>query len=218
MKPKALLLKTLLLSLSMADKLSLIQIAESIQHISFLKDLPDTNEDERATLEQHLNDLSSRQEAKFDAVIGMIKKCDAYIEALQNELEEVKANLDSWKKNRDKITSIVKFAYQQELIDSKPTGIKYQATIRKVKPRLVDNFDNWDEDERTEFGLRRTTTVTRIKDNAVIEVKQEDLPDKDRVRNELTVDSGLAPVSAQLVQGYSFVYERRKRLTGPDAN
>ncbi|MTV64521.1 hypothetical protein, partial [Streptococcus pneumoniae] len=63
----------------MADKLSLIQIAESIQHISFLKDLPDTDEDERAALEQHLTDLSSRQEAKFDAVIGMIKKCDAYI-------------------------------------------------------------------------------------------------------------------------------------------
>ena len=217
MKLKVLLSKTLLLLLAMADKLSLIQIAESIQHISFLKDLPDTDEDERTALEQHLIDLSSRQEAKFDAVIGMIKKCDAYIEALQSELEEDKANLDSWKKNRDKITSIVKFAYQQNLIDSKPTGIKYQATIRKVKPRLVDNFDNWDENERAEFGLKRTTTVTRIKDNTVIEVKQEELPDKDRVRNELTIDSGLAPVSAQLVQGYSFVYERRKRLTGPNA-
>jgi len=210
--------KTLLFLLTMADKLSLIQIAESIQHISFLKDLPDTGEDERATLEQHLSDLASRQVAKFDAVIGMIKKCDAYIEALQNEMEEVKTNLDSWKKNRDKIISIVKFAYQQDLIDSRPTGIKYQATIKKVKPRLVDNFDNWNEDERAEFGLRKTTTVTRIKDNAVIEVKQEDLPDKDRVRNELTIDSGLAPVSAQLVQGYSFVYERRKRLTAPDAH
>jgi hypothetical protein len=202
----------------MADKLSLIQIAESIQHISFLKDLPDTSEDERATLEQHLNDLASRQEAKFDAVIGVIKKCDAYIDALQNELAEIKSNLDAWKKNRDRLISIIKFAYQQNLIGNKPTGIKYQATIRKVKPRLVDNFDNWNKNERVEFGLRKTTTVTRIKDNAVIEVKQEDLPDNDRVRNELTVDSGLAPVSAQLVQGYSFVYERRKRLTVPDSN
>ena len=204
--------------LTMADKLSLIQIAESIQHISFLKDLPDTNDEDRATLEQHLNDLASRQEAKFDAVIGVIKKCDAYIDALQNELAEIKSNLDAWKKNRDRLTSIIKFAYQQNLIGNKPTGIKYQATIRKVKPRLVDNFDNWNENERVEFGLRKTTTVTRIKDNAVIEVKQEDLPDNDRVRNELTVDSGLAPVSAQLVQGYSFVYERRKRLTVSDAN
>ena len=213
-----LLLKTLLLLFKMADKLSLIQIAESIQHISFLKDLPDTSEDERATLEQHLNDLASRQEAKFDAVIGVIKKCDAYIDALQNELAEIKSNLDAWKKNRDRLISIIKFAYQQNLIGNKPTGIKYQATIRKVKPRLVDNFDNWNKNERVEFGLRKTTTVTRIKDNAVIEVKQEDLPDNDRVRNELTVDSGLAPVSAQLVQGYSFVYERRKRLTVPDSN
>ena len=197
----------------MADKLSLIQISESIQHIGFLKDLPDIPEDERAMLEQHLLDLASRQESKFDSIIGMIKKCDAYIEALEDELDEIKSNLEAWKKNREKMISIIKFAYQQELIGNKPTGIKYQATIRKVKPRLVDNFDHWDDSDRTEFGLRKTTTITRIKDETVVDVKQEELPDKDRVRDALTADDGSAPVQAQLVPGFSFVYERRKRLT-----
>jgi len=197
----------------MADKLSLIQISESIQHIGFLKDLPDIPEDERAMLEQHLLDLASRQESKFDSIIGMIKKCDAYIEALEDELDEIKSNLEAWKKNREKMISIIKFAYQQELIGNKPTGIKYQATIRKVKPRLVDNFDHWDDSDRAEFGLRKTTTITRIKDETVVDVKQEELPDKDRVRDALTADDGSAPVQAQLVPGFSFVYERRKRLT-----
>jgi ribosomal protein L20A (L18A) len=197
----------------MADKLSLIQISESMQHIGFLKDMPDIPEDERAMLEQHLLDLSSRQEAKFDSIIGMVKKCDSYIEALGNELDEIKANLDAWKKNREKIISIIKFAYQQELIGNTPTGIKYQATIRKVKPRLVDNFDHWDTETRKEFGLRKTTTITRIKDESVVEVKQEELPDKDRVREALASDNGEAPVQAQLIPGFSFTYERRKRLT-----
>jgi hypothetical protein len=197
----------------MADKLSLIQISESIQHIGFLKDLPDIPEDERAMLEQHLLDLASRQESKFDSIIGMVKKCDAYIEALEDEMAEIKANLEAWKKNREKMISIIKFAYQQDLIGNKPTGIKYQATIRKVKPRLVDNFDHWEDEDRVEFGLRKTTTITRIKDESVVEVKHEELPDKDRVRDALTADDGSAPMQAQLVPGFSFVYERRKRLT-----
>ena len=79
----------------------------------------------------------------------------------------------------------------------------------------MDNFDHWEDEDKTEFGLRKTVTITRIKDETVLDVKQEELPDKDRLREALAADDGSAPVSAQLVPGFSFVYERRKRLTAP---
>lgn len=196
----------------MSDKLSYIQIAEQIQHIGFLKDTPNLDDEDRSRLEQYLVDLASRQENKFDNIIGMIKKCDAYITALENEMEEIKTNLDDWKRNRSMLTDIIKFAYQHNLISNKPTGVKYQGVFRKVKPKLVDNFDKWEESDRTEFGLRKVTTITRIKDDTVLEVKEEDLPDKERLRDTLTADTGAAPAPSHLIQNYSFTYERRKRL------
>lgn len=196
----------------MADKLTYTQIAEQIQHMNFLKEMPELSEEDKIRMQDHLKELASRQERKFDNIISMLKRCDGYIDALEKEIEEVTENLEAWKKNKTMLVNIIKFAYQQELIGNKPTGIKYQGVFRRVKPRLVDNFDQWTDKERVAFGLRKTTTITRIVDNIVVEVKQEDVPDKERVRSALANDN-VAPVAAELIPGYSFTYERRKRIS-----
>lgn len=197
----------------MADNASFFQLSESIQHMQLLKDSPELTAEDQFEIQQYLKDLASRQESKFDAIIGMIKRCDTYISALENEIQEIQDNLNSWKKNKQNLINIIKFAYQQNLIDSKPTGVKYQAVIRKTKPRLVDNFEQWDAEERYEFSLKKTVTITRVKDESIVEVKEETVPDKERLRQELLADSGLAPAAAHLVPGVALIYERRKRLT-----
>lgn len=197
----------------MADTGSFLQLSESIGHLSFLKEMPDVPEDEKLELQKHLQDLVSRQENKLDNIIELLKKCDYRIEALKTEMEEIKENLNAWKKNKEKLVSIIKFAYQQDLIGNKLTGNKYQATIKNTKGRLIDNFQEWNDDQIAEYGLEKVTTVTRIKDGTVLEVKEEKFPDKDRIREGIKNNEDSVPGVAQIVPSFSFVYERRKRIT-----
>jgi hypothetical protein len=197
----------------MADKNTYLQLSQSVQHLSFLKELPETSEDEKAELETYLQDLASQQERKFDSIIGLLKKCDHYIDAYDKELAELKEARDSWKRNREKVIGIIKYAFQQDLITSKLNGERYQGTIAKVKSKLVDNFDQWDDADIKEFGLKKTTTLSRLKDDSVVEVKEESLPDKDRIRTAIEENNKKVPPIAQLVSSYSFRYGRRKRLT-----
>ena len=197
----------------MADKNTYLQLSQSVQHLSFLKELPETTDDERAELETYLQDLASQQERKFDNIIGLLKKCDHYIDAYDKELAELKDARDSWKRNREKVIGIIKYAFQQDLITSKLNGERYQGTIAKVKSKLVDNFDQWDDADIKEFGLKKTTTLSRLKDDSVVEVKEESLPDKDRIRTAIEDNDTKVPPIAQLVSSYSFRYGRRKRLT-----
>ena len=94
----------------MADKNTYLQLSQSVQHLSFLKELPETSEDEKAELETYLQDLASQQERKFDSIIGLLKKCDHYIDAYDKELAELKEARDSWKRNREKVIGIIKYS------------------------------------------------------------------------------------------------------------
>ena len=98
------------------------------------------------------------------------------------------------------------------MIGSKPTGQKYQATIRQVKSKLVDNYQEWSDLEKKNFTIRKETTITRISNNELLEAHQEDLPDKEKLKEELNNDTGKAPSAAQLIQRVSLTYNLRKRI------
>ena len=134
------------------------------------------------------------------------------MDQLETEMKEIKNNYEHWKKKRANVINIIKMAYEKQLISSKPTGTKYQATIRPTKTKLIDNFDKWTRNEKENFGLYKRTVITRAIDNSIINQKQEELPDKERIRKLLTDHPKEAPATARLVQRVSLVYGLRKRI------
>ena len=96
--------------------------------------------DDKEELEYVWQSLVSREESKFDAIISVIKDCDKQIANREKEIIELKRNQNFWKNKRKNIINIIKKAYEHQLIDSMPTGNKYEATIRRVKSKLIDNF------------------------------------------------------------------------------
>ena len=196
----------------MADRVSYKQLLEHSQQVDYLLELPGIDEDEKEELEQIWKSLESRQESKFDAIVNIIKDCDRRIERLETESEEIKNNKLYWKKKRDNVINIIKLAYQRKLIGSKPTGDKYQATIRKTKPKLIDNFEKWSKEEKENFGLYKRTIITRVVDEAILEQTSEELPDKEQLKKVLENNSKDAPIASQLVQRVSLEYGLRKRI------
>ena len=196
----------------MADRLSYNQILENKKFIDSLLNNEELDIDDKEELEYVWQSLVSREESKFDAIISVIKDCDKQISSREKEIIELKRNQDFWKNKRKNIINIIKTAYEHQLIDSMPTGNKYEATIRRVKSKLIDNYKFWTTEEREKFGLFKTTMIKRISDNSTVKWNEETLPDKELVRESLQNNDGKAPKKAHLQRKFSLTYNLRKRL------
>jgi len=196
----------------MADPKSYREILEDQKMIEDLIDMPCVDEDERQELASFWRDLKSREAYKFDAIINVIKECDRCIDQFTKDLEELSGNVDYWKSKRQKVINIIKLAYQNELISSKPTGVKYQATIKRVKPKVEDNFSRWTDDDKAHFAIKKTVSVERMRNGEVIKKKEATYADKDELRDILENHPSLAPDAARLVKRVSLSYGLRKRL------
>ena len=196
----------------MADRLSYNQILENKKFIDNLLNDEELDIDDKEELEYVWQSLVSREESKFDAIISVIKDCDKQISSREKEIVELKRNQNFWKNKRKNIINIIKTAYEHQLIDSMPTGNKYEATIRRVKSKLIDNYKFWTTEEREKFGLFKTTMIKRISDNSTVKWNEETLPDKELVRESLQNNDGKAPKKAHLQRKFSLTYNLRKRL------
>ena len=195
----------------MADPLSYNQLLEKGKEVDELLQSSIDNE-EKEELEYIWNCLKSREESKFDAIISVIKDCDKQISTREKEIIELKKNQEFWKNKRKTIINIIKTAYENRLISSMPTGNKYQATIRSVRSKLIDDFDNWSAEEKIKFGLVKETFLKRIFSGELLNKSEEKLPDKEHLRKALVENPTAAPSKAKLVQRVSLTYNLRKRL------
>ena len=195
----------------MADPLSYNQLLEKSKEIDeLLQSTVDTEEKEE--LEYIWNCLKSREESKFDAIISVIKDCDKQISIREKEIIELKKNQNFWKNKRKSIINIIKTAYEKKLITSMPTGNKYQATIKSVKSKLIDDFESWSAEEKVKFGLVKETFLKRIFNGELLKKSEEKLPDKEYLRKALVENPTTAPSKAILIQRVSLTYNLRKRL------
>ena len=195
----------------MADRLTYNQLLEKSKEIDELLKLSEDNE-EKEELEYVWNCLKSREESKFDAIISVIKDCDKQISNREKEIIELKKNQEFWKNKRKTIINIIKTAYENKLISSMPTGNKYQATIKSVKSKLIDDFESWTAEEKIKFGLVKETFLKRIFSGELLNKSEEKLPDKEHLRRALVENPTAAPSKAKLIQRVSLTYNLRKRL------
>ena len=73
----------------MADSQSFVRLLEQEKSINSLLNISSMTDEEKGELESIWNGLKSRQESKFDAIVGVIKECDRYITQLEREEKEL---------------------------------------------------------------------------------------------------------------------------------
>ena len=196
----------------MADKLSYEQILKNKKYIDQMLKTGDIDKEEKEELEYIWSSLESREESKFDAIISLIKDCDKQISSREKEISELKKNQEFWKNKRKNIINIIKTAYEKNLITAMPTGNKYQATIKKVKSKIIDNYNLWTKDEKNKFSLYKTTMIQRLFNGSTVDWKEEMLPDKEQLRKVMSEDPTTIPENVKIVRRVSLTYNLRKRL------
>tara|TARA_Y100001937_G_scaffold128322_1_gene203974 strand:+ start:2680 stop:3282 length:603 start_codon:yes stop_codon:yes gene_type:complete len=196
----------------MADKLSYEQILKNKKYIDQMLKTGDIDKEEKEELEYIWSSLESREESKFDAIISLIKDCDKQITSREKEISELKKNQEFWKNKRKNIINIIKTAYEKNLITAMPTGNKYQATIKKVKSKIIDNYNLWTKDEKNKFSLYKTTMIQRLFNGSTVDWKEEMLPDKEQLRKVISEDPTTVPENVKIVRRVSLTYNLRKRL------
>ena len=196
----------------MADKLSYEQILKNKKYIDQMLKTGDIDKEEKEELEYIWSSLESREESKFDAIISLIKDCDKQITSREKEISELKKNQEFWKNKRKNIINIIKTAYEKNLITAMPTGNKYQATIKKVKSKIIDNYNLWTKDEKNKFSLYKTTMIQRLFNGSTVDWKEEMLPDKEQLRKVMSEDPTTIPENVKIVRRVSLTYNLRKRL------
>ena len=198
----------------MADKSTLMQLSQDIDHLTFLKEIdPDLTEEDQKYHNEQLQALISRQKNKIDAYIALKKKARMFEDTVNTELKDIKRVRDSWKKKNDNLKNIIKFCVQQGLLNNKFEGERYQGTVSEIEEVLKDNFENWSEEDIKQYGLKKTTIISRLSDDSILEQKEEFLPDKDALKKALKENESKVPPAARLIKNYRVTVARRTRLS-----
>ena len=77
---------------------------------------------------------------------------------------------------------------------------------------MIPNFDMWNDKEKQKFGLKKSTIIKRIFNNKIIQEENENLPDKERMREIMEDFPENGPSPAKLVKRVSLAYRLRKRI------